>query len=65
MTTATLIFLTLFTWMVSSDTWLRWDLCSNVSQYEHDEETMGCSFHTTRTHAGIYNKARLSLKIDR
>lgn len=39
MTTVALVFLTLFTWMVSSGTWLRLEQCAELSQYGRHEET--------------------------
>ncbi|XP_049926819.1 uncharacterized protein LOC126406539 [Epinephelus moara] len=63
MTTVTFVFLTLFTWMVSSGTWLRLDRRTELSHY--DEETKSCSSSASFKNAVIHDKTKLTLTHER
>ncbi|XP_026230623.1 LOW QUALITY PROTEIN: extracellular calcium-sensing receptor-like [Anabas testudineus] len=62
MTTVTFVFLTLFSWMVSSGTWLSLDQCTDLSQY--DEETKGFSSSASYKNTVIHDKAKTCERLD-
>lgn len=59
MTTVTFVFLILFTWIVSSGTWLRLEQCTDLSQYGHNEETKSLSSIVSHKKAVIHDKTKL------
>lgn len=63
MTTVAFVFLTLFSWMVSSGTWLSLDQCTDLSQY--DEETKGFSSCASYKNAVIHDKTKLAQTCER
>ncbi|XP_051254264.1 uncharacterized protein LOC127362519 [Dicentrarchus labrax] len=65
MTTVTFVFLTLFTWMVSSGTWVRLDQCAEISQYGHDEEKKGISSNASYKNGVIHDKTKVTVTCER
>lgn len=65
MTSVTIFFLTLFTWMVSSGTWFRLDQCTELSQHGYDEETKGFSSNASDKKTVTHAKTKLPLTCER
>lgn len=65
MTTVTFVYLTLFTWIVSSGTWLRLHPFAERSQYGRDEEKKGCSSNASYKMAVVHDKTKLILTWER
>lgn len=59
MTKVTFLFVILLTRIVSSDTWLRLDQCSDLSQNRHNEEIKTPSSIVLHENAGFHDKAKL------
>lgn len=60
MTAVTFVLLTLFTWTVSSGTWVRLDPYTELSQYGHDEETKDVSLNASSKKAVFHDKTTLT-----